>query len=953
LLSGKLPARFEIQHLEDMFGSELAKTILGKRPGGAKAWENILDAMNLPRAVLASWDLSAPLRQGATLFWGQPRESLPAFKPMLQAFLSEDTTRIIDDNTRTGKFAELREQAGLFHAELFGVAPQLTAREENFMSRFAQKVPMVRRSERAFATYLNKLRADVFDSYAQQWEGTGKTLKDYKALASAINILSGRGPLGALSKSAPILSAIFFSPRYQASRISLPIEFFRTNSAVRKIMARNILAFVSANLTILSLMALAGVDIEDDPRSADFGKGKIGNNRLDFWAGFQQYSRAIAQIITGMRQSTITGTLTEVERDELIINFVRGKFSPVFGLVSDIIKNETFEGDEFKAEPEFVKEQFFNRLVPIFIQDIVEAVEESGIAGALISLPGLFGVGIQTYGASYWDEFIDKLGLPESTDTLPYSANVEDIFTTKDFYAAIQPRVQGLTVEDLTPNFGFPELVKSAVEAKNTKVEWQDRPNTSLVKINNDITEGDTFEHFFLQWQELQKLTDEEEIAEFKGDHPQYFQGNFTRRELALIREYHTLNPEAQKAFIELHPELGTKPRIEWLKDNPNENALLALWGQAPVRSIEAYNRMQVLIEELDIPDAAIPEFTLPPRESVDNYFSYLDAGEEFSFNSWEVQLIVAEDDALRVWLGRQPIETPTASLEIKISNRELTEEYDALETDEDRDAFRLANQDWVDDQRRVEAIENGGSEQNITDWVDRGNVVDQFESGSSEAKVWLLDNPKVHKWALEQELLTDDGSDWNENVLRINVKWRKDDDAYKDLTSDELRAQYLIDNPEYHRQRRFRDAYSIDFPEEHLETYVNWYTDTSLDKPDNWPTNLSWYEDDWFLIENPEFYRAMLDKGVFTERKDFRKVPSRRVFALYSIYLNLPSGTLRLDYRRKHGDLDDWLVLSKGYKPATGQISDEEELSRWERLAKDIKELMARPVGPKESVFK
>ena len=305
LLAGTLPARFEIQRLENMFGSALAKAILDKRPGGAKAWENILEAMNLPRAVLASWDLSAPLRQGALLFWGQPAQSLPALKPMVQAFASERLTKIIDENIKAGKFAELREQAGLFQADIFSESLGLTAREENFMSRTVQKLPdllenlagrkilpitkpiaeiirVIRRSERAFATYLNKLRADVFDSYAQQWEGIGKTLKDYKDLANVINIMTGRGPLGALSKSAPILSAGFFSPRLQAARVTLvpvTIKAFATKSAVRKILARNIIAFVSANFTIMTLAVLAGADVEDDPRSADRGKIKIGNTR--------------------------------------------------------------------------------------------------------------------------------------------------------------------------------------------------------------------------------------------------------------------------------------------------------------------------------------------------------------------------------------------------------------------------------------------------------------------------------------------------------------------------------------------------------------------------------------------------------------------------------------------------------------------------------------------------
>ena len=964
LLSGSLPTRFEIQRLENMFGSDLAKTILAKRPGGKKAWENIMEGMNLPRAVLASWDLSAPLRQGALLFWGQPAQSLPALKPMVQAFASERLTKIIDENIRTGKFAELREQAGLFQADIFSESLGLTAREENFMSRTVQKVPdllenlvgrkilpvtkpiaevirVVRRSERAFATYLNKVRADVFDSYAESWEGTGKTLKDYKDLASVINIMTGRGPLGALSKSAPILSAVFFSPRLQAARVSLipvTIKAFATKSAVRKILARNILAFVSANFTILTLAVLAGADVEADPRSADFGKIRIGNKRLDLWAGFQQYARFVVLLIQGVRKSSQTGVLTDVERDELIADFVRSKLSPVFGLASDVIENETFEGDEFSADPEFLKEQAFKRLVSIFVQDMVEAIEDSGMAGAIAALPAGFGVGFQTYGSTYWDEILDKMGQPKSTDTLPYSANVEEFNTTKDIYSLIQVRTQGLTVEDLEPQFGFPEIVKSAVDARNTKTEWQDRPNTSLFKLNTDITEGDTFEHFFIQWQELQKLTDEEEIATFKGENPQYFQGNFGDRPLStlqLLRQYHRLNEEEQEAFIELHPELGTKARVEWLKDNPEQNALLSLWGQAPIRSLEAFNRMQSLIEELDIPDSAIPEFTLPPRESVENYFSYLDSGEEFSFNSWEVQLIVKQDDALRIWLGREPIDTPVRSLEIKIKGRDLTEERDALETDEDRATFDTENPEWVDDQRRVEAIENDGTAFEDK-WVDRGHTIDQFESGSSEAMVWLLDNPDVYDWAIEQELLTDRKSELldQEPVLRINTGWRIQDEEYDAITDPndrlqaELRDAYLDANPEYHKQRRVRDALGIrhpddffrKFPVDQHDSYVNWFTDKDLKRPEGLDDRIPWFEDDYFLMENLNFYDAMIEFGVWQEEEDvlsgkkkkWSDVPLKTtVPKISTYYLDRVEGKPREDYRFENQDLDAWLVLT------------------------------------------
>ena len=78
-----------------------------------------------------------------------------------------------------------------------------------------------------------------------------------------------------------------------------------------------------------------------------------------------------------------------------------------------------------------------------------------------------------------------------------------------------------------------------------------------------------------------------------------------------------------------------------------------------------------------------------------------------------------------------------------------------------------------------------------------------------------------------------------------------------------------------------------------------------------------------------------MLAKGVFSERKDFRKVPTRKVFDLWVIYNGLPRGSVRKDYRRRHPALEDWLIDAKDYSPVDGPIEDPEALDKWEELAR------------------
>jgi len=406
VLSGQIPLESEFVLLEKQFGAAFVKAILGQRPFGTRAWETTANVLNLPRALLASWDLSAPLRQGTLLFWGQPRQSIPALKDMVKAFGSEKFTIMLEESINSGKFAQLMRDAGLYIAPYKGEAAPLVQHEEAFMTKFARYIPLVKHSERAYVTYLNKLRSDVFTYYANLWEGSEKaTMENYKALAHAINVMSGRGDLPSFMRgSAAMWNAFFFSPRFISSRVMMPVELIRTSPAVRGMMARNIVSFVAANMLMFSLFWLATKDTPDemtlevDPRSTDFGKIKVGNTRIDFWGGFQPYARFVVQLMAGQRKYTTTGELNDLERLDLIGRFFRSKLSPAAGLVTDLLAGETFLGDEFALTEESMKNQAFQRLVPMFVQDMVDAMNEHGMTGIPMALPALLGANMQTYG---------------------------------------------------------------------------------------------------------------------------------------------------------------------------------------------------------------------------------------------------------------------------------------------------------------------------------------------------------------------------------------------------------------------------------------------------------------------------------------------------------------------------------------------------------------------------
>jgi hypothetical protein len=435
----------------------------------------------------------------------------------------------------------------------------------------------------------------VFDYYANIWEGAGRTMVDYKALAEFINNATGRGSLKGIEGVRPILNAAFFSPGLQIGRIKTPFSLFSESKAVRKIAAKNIVSFFSANLVILSLYMLAGADVEDDPRSSDFGKIRFGNVRLDFWAGFQQYARAITQVITAERKTTTTGKIVELKREDVIEAFVRSKLSPGIGFFVDLIYGETMIGQEMTLDSDDVKEQAWNRLVPLFLQDMIEAIDEFGLGGAFLAFPGLFGACVQAYVADTWTRYSDKLGEMQDDGST---------YSTKALYGEISKATSGVRADDLAKLQGVTPIVVSIATARDLMA---DIPDTALYKINADISEGDTYETL-------------------------YKNGVITRQEYALLKEYHALPPSQQKAFITKHPELNASKLDQHLASNPKDNALLALWGRANVMSKEAYKEVFNLANELDIPLNSLTH--IPPEIFIDAYLSYYGTSSTSSKNT-------------------------------------------------------------------------------------------------------------------------------------------------------------------------------------------------------------------------------------------------------------------------------------------------------------------------------
>lgn len=436
IMTKEVPQPAEIRLIEKYLSPALAGVLEDiSKSGGTKAFEKVIDVLGMPRSVLSSTDLSGLLRQGGILATRHPLDVAKSTQPMLKALLSDKNALIVDGIRKARPNYMKGVQHNLYMSPI--EVTKVGLKEEAFASNFVHKIPVigqiVKGSERAYITVLNEIRSRVWETTIKGWEKLGQkiTNQDLDELARFINYATGRGDTRWLGTGnvSTLLNATLFSPKLIMSRIQLPTMLFSKSPLVRKEAIKTLATFMGTGVTLLGVLDLAGVASVGwlDPRSSDFGKMKVGNTRLDIWNGYLQYIRFISQITTGQRKTT-SGDIVEISRKEVLDRFAQSKASPAFGFLIDMLKGETYMGEEISLDTKDVGEQLKNRLLPLFVQDMWDAIGQEGLTGGLIAAPSLLGVGAVTYvnepdklrkqiaqdkGFNSWEDLGQKLGRNE------------------------------------------------------------------------------------------------------------------------------------------------------------------------------------------------------------------------------------------------------------------------------------------------------------------------------------------------------------------------------------------------------------------------------------------------------------------------------------------------------------------------------------------------------------
>jgi len=407
-LSGKIKEKEDFKTDDERIQYGLSKLNLNDYVNSLnpKRADFLTNIANVPRSVMASFDLSAPLNQG----WGMMsrKQFYTSLGSMLKYAKDPNALRELQADIITRPTYDMAKKGGL---RLTDLGQKLEMREEQFMSTLMDKIPGFAASQRAYVGFLNKLRMDVFDELIRKAqlanEDIGVGTKAVEDIAKNVNNFTGGARVGKVEGAVPILNAFFFSPRKITSTINMlnPWNYInpKISKTARIAATRNLFGSLGITATVITLGSLlTGGKPETDPTSSDLGKIRVGNNTLDLSGGNANYAILISRLLTGKIKSPTTGIISELgnkigqtSKPKLIGNFIRYKLSPNVSLLIDALTGENAVG-----EPKTILQSVIDRFKPMFLESIYELVKNDTadvFSKSLFSSFSLFGAGLNTY----------------------------------------------------------------------------------------------------------------------------------------------------------------------------------------------------------------------------------------------------------------------------------------------------------------------------------------------------------------------------------------------------------------------------------------------------------------------------------------------------------------------------------------------------------------------------
>jgi hypothetical protein len=426
-----------------------------ERVGRSRLAHFLFELNALPRSAKSSID-APELRQGVLAYLTHPKAIAPTVLTAVKGYAAIHPTEyhaLVEQLQRLPRYDQA-QRAGLNVPEIVGENDPRVHTEEVFQSGWGQKIPHIRLSEQAFVLSMNHKRMTLWNVLAPVGEAHGYTWENnpefFKQLAAFINDVTGRGnvPESMARFMSTWANWFFFAARYNVSKIQLLNDLFNpfkyisaewapVNPALkafaqgvkdvqsipgfnsydpimRKIAFEQVIRWFGAMVALMLAAYLLGFKIELDPDDPDFfPKLRWGNTTYDFSGGEVGTVRFLYRFLKGITKMTVGMPVTKREHPWQLAmgerGFIRQKLSPWAGAFINFISGTDVMGDKTTLsvplygwyKQGFIKTMkediLVDMIMPIIVNDMIEAAADSGWVGVAKTVPAFAGLGVQTY----------------------------------------------------------------------------------------------------------------------------------------------------------------------------------------------------------------------------------------------------------------------------------------------------------------------------------------------------------------------------------------------------------------------------------------------------------------------------------------------------------------------------------------------------------------------------
>lgn len=365
------------------------------------------------KSILASLDNSFFGRQGIKVLYTTPSIWI---KDFLKSW-GDIGTELKGIDAMTPIKAEIYSRKNALNGkyEKMGLDIGIKA-EEAFPSSLPEKIPLFGRlfkaSETAFNGAALRMRVDLADRMIDLAERYGKDMtirKEAQPIGELVNSLTGRGKGWFVPKSSggqEFANVTFFSTKFLQGNINTVRLLFSEDKFVRKIAAQNLAKIIASFVAIQTTANLLQPgSAEQDTRSSNFGKIKVGKTIFDYSGGLGALVTLASRVTPTKHgdkggffgngwgfwtKSAKTGKWTDLSEGkygqqnvvDVIDSFWQGKLSPIAGILRDVWKGENFQGQKPTVES-IIKDVTTPLPIQTF-QDLLNNPDAAPLLGSMI-----------------------------------------------------------------------------------------------------------------------------------------------------------------------------------------------------------------------------------------------------------------------------------------------------------------------------------------------------------------------------------------------------------------------------------------------------------------------------------------------------------------------------------------------------------------------------------------